>query len=326
MRLGGLLPLGHPIRKDNIMTKKAYFLCLSLLLALFAPLAVPVNAQISIGNYSNSYQGTSTPLYNGGGASASGSSVTWSHTVVGQLNPTTGANTNALFVGCAVDDYITGETVNTPRQKITSVVLDGSIQLLKVFEQDAPPSGGYPVTSGWVLLAPAPGAHQITADYSPVANNGHGVGCLAVDMTGVYQGSDPTNPYTAFDGFGSETSAKNNLNGTSQCVSGNCGTATCSDMSVLHAGDAAVMFEYSTGYNATSRTASPIDIAAGTSAGTTGVNASGTSYSTGRYGAPQDSLVIALNLPVGTFSQSWTILGSTTSVEFSTGGILFRAN
>jgi hypothetical protein len=192
-----------------------------------------------------------------------------------------------LVVGCGTEMY--------PLQTVTNITYAGK-PLTKAWEQRNAFSGGYPVTQEWFIIGPPTGNNQITVTYGPTSSHGHGMACQAVDLFNVYQGN-PADPLSALDGNGSHSGPK--LGGT--------GTINCT-MHVNTPGDVIVMFEYSTGYNFSSLFGAPFPL----------------SYATGRFAAPQNSLLVTPPLPVGITTETWTLAGSHTNLEYSVGGITFK--
>lgn len=196
---------------------------------------------------------------------------------------------SVLVVGCAMDMY--------PLQTVTAISYDGH-PLTKGWEQRNSFLSGYPITQEWFLIGAPSGTHSITVTHGPTATNGHGVACEAVDLFGVDQGT-PGDPLSALDANASHSGPKLGSGGT--------GTINCT-MHVDTPGDVIVMFEYSTGYNFSSVFAAPFPL----------------SYASGKFAAPQNSLVVTSPLPVGITTEKWSLVGSATNLEFSVGGLTFK--
>lgn len=196
---------------------------------------------------------------------------------------------SVLVVGCAMDLY--------PLQTVTHITYAGK-PLTKAWEQRNAFLSGYPITQEWFLIGAPTGDSLITVTHGPTSTNGHGVACQAVDLFNVYQGV-PGDPLSALDGNASHSGPK--------LGSGGAGTINCT-MHVPTAGDVIVMFEYSTGYNFSSIFGAPFPL----------------SYTTGRFAAPQNSLMVTPPLPVGITTEKWTVAGSALNLEFSVGGLTFK--
>ena len=194
-----------------------------------------------------------------------------------------------LVVGCAMDMY--------PLQTVTNVTYAGK-PLTKAWEQRNTFSSGTPVTQEWFLIGPPTGDNLITVTHGPTSTNGHGLAGQAVDLFNVYQGT-PGDPLSALDGNASHSGPK--------LGSGGSGSINCT-MHVSTPGDVIVMFEYSTGYNFSSLFGSPFPL----------------TYASGRFAAPQNSLIVTPPLPVGITTEKWTLAGSATNLEFSVGGLTFK--
>jgi hypothetical protein len=203
------------------------------------------------------------------------------------LHTIAGSNNTIVLVGCADNPWPsrTFQSVTYGGQAM-SQLKDASGNPVALFL----PTAGKAETTLYYLLNPPSGAQTVNVTMTNTVTNDHGPDCIAQD----YQGVDQNTPIHEFY-------ANNTL------IGGANGTATCLfDTSVN--GQVAVIFEYSTGYNFVASSASPF----------------AAELLTGRYAAPQEGWTWTGPLAVGSYTESWTISSSSTSVNFSVVAVILN--